>query len=251
MAILTMDTATDALAVAVGDKERTRASMAVLVPRAHSRLLQPSIVHVLQASGISAKELTMIGVGVGPGSYTGVRMAVSTAKAMADALQIPLVPIPTLAALAETAMPAHVSFGVVLTLLFARRGRAFGAIYEKRGHTWRVVTDLAAQPIDDWITQFQTYILQTAPQHIAIVHDFQESHGVLPLLANVEVPRVHLLDVVGGLGPALVRLALSGEYRAYQGVEIHPLAPVYALEVQAEVQVKQKENGGASLVTGI
>lgn len=253
MAILTMDTATDALAVAVGDIERVRASMAVAVPRAHSRLLQPSIQNVLTAAGVSAKDLTEIGVGVGPGSYTGVRMAVSTAKAMADTLQIPLVPIPTLLGLAEAVVPGSISDCVVMPLLFARRQRAYGAIYQKHGNRWTALTEIVAQPVTEWITQLQHHLSTRSTGSASIVHDFQESHGVLPLLADVTekfpVAQFHLLDAVGGLGPALIRLVSSGVYPSFTGNAVDTVLPEYALEVQAEV--KLRENGGESLVTGV
>src|SRR5579875_1060535 len=151
MAVLVMDTATEALAAAVGKQEEILGSTMFRVPRGHSRLLQPAIQHLLSNTGLQPNDITLIGVGVGPGSYTGVRLGVSTAKAMATALCVPLVRIPTLAAIAAAAVATRTPVPtLVVPLLFARRGRAFGAMYEKHQDEWSCRESCVVQPVEQW-----------------------------------------------------------------------------------------------------
>ncbi len=139
MAVLTLDTATNVAAVAVGAGATPLASMASMVPRGHSRVLQPAIAAVLETASLQPTQLTQIVVGIGPGSYTGVRLGVATAKAMASALTIPLVSVSTLLGMAESAVPYEAGGVIALPLLYARRKRAYGALYRKVGRRWEAL----------------------------------------------------------------------------------------------------------------
>lgn len=81
---------------------------------------------VLAQAGIGARELSLIGCGRGPGTFTGSRVAVATAKGLALALGCPIVPVSTLAALAASAP----SDGRILALLDARREQVYAGVYE-------------------------------------------------------------------------------------------------------------------------
>ncbi|OFW81201.1 MAG: tRNA (adenosine(37)-N6)-threonylcarbamoyltransferase complex dimerization subunit type 1 TsaB, partial [Alicyclobacillus sp. RIFOXYA1_FULL_53_8] len=141
MAVLVLDTATETLAVAVGDNHALLGSAAYRVARGHSVLLQPVVAEVMAHAGIKMDALQTIAVGIGPGSYTGVRIGVSTAKAMASVLGVDLVTVPTLFTLAEAAAPTPApasadGSSVVLAMLYARRQRAFGAVYQRVMGRW-------------------------------------------------------------------------------------------------------------------
>lgn len=253
MAVLVCDTATRILSVAVGQNGVPLASTAVDIPRGHSKLLQPTIESVLRAGGVAVGDLKAIGVGVGPGSYTGVRLAVSNAKAMAFALSLPMYTLSTLLAMAEAVVPyACDEATVVMPLLFARRNRAFGAIYRKHDWAWQVVVPVTVLPVVDWIEQLRDVCLgrvQIVPAYI--VHDFPEteqSHltALLDRLtcggesAHERTPGLAvalLQDVAGGIGNALVRLAAAGYAQTHSGRMVHGIVPEYGLQVEAEVKL--------------
>jgi tRNA threonylcarbamoyladenosine biosynthesis protein TsaB len=88
--ILAFDTSTPAVTVAAHDGERLLAEHTVLDARRHGELLAPGIATVLEVAGRSASEITRIAVGVGPGPFTGLRVGIVTALAMADALGVPV-----------------------------------------------------------------------------------------------------------------------------------------------------------------
>ena len=74
--------------------------------KTHSQTLLPMIHDMLQMAGTDVKELDAVAVASGPGSFTGLRIGASTAKGLAQALGIPIIPVPTLEGLAYNAAGA-------------------------------------------------------------------------------------------------------------------------------------------------
>ncbi|WP_206922062.1 tRNA (adenosine(37)-N6)-threonylcarbamoyltransferase complex dimerization subunit type 1 TsaB [Alicyclobacillus suci] len=246
MGVIVMDTATDAMAVAAGHLDGTLLSAVTQrVPRGHSRLLQPSISFVMQSAGFHPWEVERIGVGVGPGSYTGVRMAVATGKAMAHVLQVPLIAVPTLDAIALAAglgvpAPADGAEVSVLVLLFARRHRAFGAWFTVVGGRLASRSEAQVQSIADWLAQVPAH---TSVVPAVLVHDFPPDELALVNL-SVDLLPLSWGDVSTRFADALFRLALRDEYPVFAGERIHTVLPDYALPVEAEVKLELRQKGG-------
>lgn len=91
-----MDTSTAMLCTAVMDGGTLMAEKNILAQRGHAELLLPAIEEVLAEAGVSRQELAGIITGVGPGSYTGIRIAVTAAKSLAWTLDVPVVGISSL-----------------------------------------------------------------------------------------------------------------------------------------------------------
>jgi tRNA threonylcarbamoyladenosine biosynthesis protein TsaB len=127
--ILGLDTATPATAVAVlpdvGEPVELRHEPAPGERPGHARQLLPLAEQALDTLGATFADVTRIGVGVGPGTFTGLRIGVATARALAQATGAQLAAVSTLDALAEAAG----SDRPVLAVLDARRGEAFAAAY--------------------------------------------------------------------------------------------------------------------------
>jgi tRNA threonylcarbamoyladenosine biosynthesis protein TsaB len=106
MKLLALDTATDACsAAAYGDDvihERFE-----LAPRRHGQLLLSMVNEVLEQAGWDLSQLDAIAFGRGPGSFTGVRIAAATAQGVAIGAGLPVVPVSSLGALAQTAFAKH------------------------------------------------------------------------------------------------------------------------------------------------
>ncbi len=244
VAILAMDTATDSLGVAIGENENLIACATFRIPRGHSRILQPAIAHLLQHSGMDAASLSGICVGIGPGSYTGVRIAVSTAKAIAMALEVPLYPIPTLAGIAQASVPWDVVSNIlIMPMLFARRGRAFGALYKKNGNHIYCVQESLVMSVADWCKK-GVQVQQESGLDLVVIHDFLPKHDVqseLQLLSHASV--IQLQTVASRIGHAFITLVNSGDFQPVLGEQIHHVVPEYALEVEAEVKLREREAG--------
>ncbi len=99
--------------------------------RGHARALAPAIQDLLAHHGVGPRDLDLIVVGLGPGGYTGVRLALATAKTLSACLEKPLLGVPSTAVLA-----AHprVPPGAVLAAVDARHGLVYGGLYHKDEH---------------------------------------------------------------------------------------------------------------------
>lgn len=136
MALLGLDTSTAACSVCVlradGEIfERSPGSDRLLERPAHSRELMPAVAAVMGDAGVGWGELEAIAAGVGPGAFTGLRIGVATARALAHGAGLPLRPVSSLAALA-----AGIDSELALPLIDARRGEVFGALYEGGRPVW-------------------------------------------------------------------------------------------------------------------
>ncbi len=129
--ILAFDTSTDWLTIAIGEPGEIIAEMNEPAPRAHLNRLMPGIDSIIKLAKIKPRDIEQIAVGIGPGSFTGTRIAVSTAQGLAHALGCPLVGISTLDILA---MRQGSMSEVVYAVLDARRREIYTAGYEKHGH---------------------------------------------------------------------------------------------------------------------
>ena len=132
MAVLGLDTATRATTVAVDELELRDDPPAGARP-GHVTQVLPLIVATLRDAGIGWDGVTRIAVGVGPGTFTGLRIGIATARALAQARSIPLVGVSTLQSLALMAAGsgAHGSEELVAGVIDARRGELFAAAWER------------------------------------------------------------------------------------------------------------------------
>ena len=125
MILLALETATDACSAAllVDDQVQERFQLA---PRGHTALILPMIDELLAEAGIGIGRVDALAFGRGPGAFTGVRIAVGVAQGIAFAADLPVVPISTLAALAQGCEAER-----VLVALDARMDEVYWAAYER------------------------------------------------------------------------------------------------------------------------
>ena len=118
--ILAVDTSTEACSVALQIGNETIAKFAD-EPRSHSRLLMPMVQQVLAEAQIKVNQLDAIGVSIGPGSFTGLRIGFAAVQGMAYGADIPVVPISTLKLMVATfSRQKNPAVGEIMALLDAR-----------------------------------------------------------------------------------------------------------------------------------
>ena len=125
MLVLAFDTATLSGSVALVGPDGVIVEMSVHSKATHSERLLPAIHAVLAAADLRIADVEGFATGLGPGSFTGLRIALSTAKGLALGTGRPLVGVPTLDALAANMAPAP----LLCPMLDARKGEVFAAIY--------------------------------------------------------------------------------------------------------------------------
>ncbi|WP_445144434.1 tRNA (adenosine(37)-N6)-threonylcarbamoyltransferase complex dimerization subunit type 1 TsaB [Dyella sp. Tek66A03] len=137
MNLLAIETATEACSVALihGDEVIARSEIA---PRRHAELVLPMADALLAEAGLGRHALNVIAVGRGPGAFTGVRLGISLAQGMALALDIPVVTVSSLAALA---LEAPEDDAAILAVIDARMGEIYAASYRRDDNGGLVALD--------------------------------------------------------------------------------------------------------------
>jgi tRNA threonylcarbamoyladenosine biosynthesis protein TsaB len=128
MLLLCIDTATPQVGVAIGSDDEIMGRIQLARGKLHAEQLAPAIKYLFDELAVSPDQLAGIGVGIGPGLFTGLRVGVTTAKVMAQALRIPLIAVPSLDLLA---FEVRYCDRLVVTVLDARRGEVFYATYRQ------------------------------------------------------------------------------------------------------------------------
>lgn len=136
MKLLAIETATEACSVALvyegGLIERYQ-----LAPREHAALVLPMIQELLSEAGLSLQQLDAIAFGRGPGSFTGVRIAASVTQGLAYAAGLPVVPVSTLAALAQGALRESAAKAVIAAI-DARMEEIYWGVYRESAGVMQV-----------------------------------------------------------------------------------------------------------------
>ena len=154
--LLAIETATESCSAAllVGDAAIERSEIA---PRRHAELILPMIESLLAEAGVTRRQIDGIAVGRGPGAFTGVRLAISVAQGLALGLDVPVVPVSSLAALAQDVdAPRDLP---ILAVIDARMGEIYAGAFRRGSHglvepfgeeSVGPAAQLALPPVDDW-----------------------------------------------------------------------------------------------------
>lgn len=201
MFVLGVDTATAVTSVAVGTEEGPCASVDVRHERAHAELLAPSVRWVLDQAGVEPSSLAGIAVGTGPGLFTGLRVGVSSAKALAQAWKLPMVGVPSLDLVAFA--HRHAARTICATI-DARRGEVFAALYRHAPLGIQRITRYAVMRPDRLAAELEARredvllcgegVLRYAPEFERICQELGGSAQATPsagCLVELALPRFH------------------------------------------------------------
>lgn len=133
--ILQIETATTSCSVALALNGEVIAVKELNERNIHASHITLFIEEVMAAAGRSLRELDAVAVSMGPGSYTGLRIGVSTAKGLCYALDIPLIAINTLDAMASAKAQQGDSRTLYCPMIDARRMEVYLAVYDSEGNT--------------------------------------------------------------------------------------------------------------------
>ena len=125
MKVLAFDTSSKALSLAILEDKQVLAETTINIKKNHSITLMPAIDFLMASLDWTPKDLDRIVVAEGPGSYTGLRIAVATAKTLAHTLNIELVGMSSLLSLVP-----HQQEGLLVPLMDARRNNVYAGFYE-------------------------------------------------------------------------------------------------------------------------
>ena len=145
MTILAIDTSTLVSSVALAEQGRLLAELTLQTKKTHSEHLMPHIADILDKAGKIRSDLTAIAVSIGPGSFTGLRIGLATAKALAYTLHLPLAGVPTMAALAFGCYAPGLTLAPMLD---AQKGNVYFALYRWEEGTFQELTTPAVAAVE-------------------------------------------------------------------------------------------------------
>jgi tRNA threonylcarbamoyladenosine biosynthesis protein TsaB len=226
--ILGIETATQQVGVAVGGHEGVIATFEVARGRRHAEILTPAIEFTLKQADIELAEISCIAVDVGPGLFTGMRVGLAAAKALAQALRIPMIGISSLDLLA---FPCRHTDRVVVPVIDARKGEVFWSMYRQVPGGVQQVAVPTVGPVDDLVAD-----LLARSQDVLCVGDGAERY-------HEEILDGYRCEISGPAHPpvgALVQLAharaLREEYRRPGEIE-----PIYLRAPDAQINWSMRE----------
>ncbi|MBW3610120.1 MAG: tRNA (adenosine(37)-N6)-threonylcarbamoyltransferase complex dimerization subunit type 1 TsaB [Actinobacteria bacterium] len=231
MLVLGIETATPQVGCALGAHEGVLASFHASRGRRHAETLVPAIDFICRQARVELDEIGAIAADVGPGLFTGLRVGVVTAKAMALALRVPVIGVSSLDLLA---FPVRWTHRRIVSVVDARRGEVFYGFYRQvPGGVQRLSEHRIGDP-----EELCSEILATGDECLAV------GDGALRYAEQLqELTRV----VVGDAGLAypsagsLVQLAHARALRE-EFINSWELAPVYLRKADAEINWTTRED---------
>jgi tRNA threonylcarbamoyladenosine biosynthesis protein TsaB len=179
MKVLALETATTTGGIAIlEDSLGLISESRINIRIAHSERLMSAIEWLLNASRITMGDIDAFAVSIGPGSFTGLRIGLSTAKGLCYATGKPIVPVPTLDALART-LPfcPH----LICPMLDARKNEVYTAIYKwEKGTMKKVINETSVKPSDllDVINETTVFLGEGAKIYKQIITDCLHKNAV-------------------------------------------------------------------------
>lgn len=238
MRILALDSSAVSASVAVVDGLKLLGEGFVNTRLTHSQTLMPMVQQVLTCAQIPLSSMDVFAVTVGPGSFTGVRIAASCIQGMAMAQNKPCVGVSTLEAIAYSLTDLE---GVICAVMDARRQQVYNACFENHGGILTRLTPDRALSIDHLAQECQAYQkpVYLAGDGAVLCYESAAFRG----LADVRLP-AEPLRFQRGYGVA--RAALES-LQHKPAVDAGELVPVYLRPPQAERELKQRLQREAEL----
>jgi universal bacterial protein YeaZ len=141
--ILMIETSTGCCSVALSRGNEIIAERVTTTPRQHASILAPFVQEVLSEAGVTMSECNAVSVSEGPGSYTGLRVGVSTAKGLCFGAGKPLVSVNTLQVLA---IQGAGKADIIIPMIDARRMEVYTAVFDSNGSQ---LSDVEAKILDE------------------------------------------------------------------------------------------------------
>ena len=227
MKILSIDTSSKLCTIAILEdsillKEHTQDSGLT-----HSETLIPRIKEMFEELNLALNDIDLIVCDKGPGSFTGIRIGVATAKAFSDSLEIESIGISSLESLVYNVKED----GLICSLIDARNENVYVSIFERVNGTYILKKDFSVETISDIVNELKNY-----KRHITFVGD-----GAVNYKNEIENVLFDKSQFVTNNDLSAYNLAIAG-LSHYKNNERPDILPLYLRKPQAERILEQKNN---------
>lgn len=224
MRVLGLDTSTKYAGVAVVEEGKLLAHASLQFMASHSEKLIPEIAHTLEIMKIPLESIEIYAVTIGPGSFTGLRVAISTVKGLSFVTGKKIAPLSTLEVMAR-GLP--LTDFCICPMLDARKNEVYAALFKwKDGILIRLRDDSVLKPerLVEWISEKTVFIGDGASLYRdKLINTFSDKAFFTHSIYNVPSPAI---------------VALMGEEKSKRGelVSARTLAPLYLRKSEAEIK---------------
>ncbi|MDI6816596.1 MAG: tRNA (adenosine(37)-N6)-threonylcarbamoyltransferase complex dimerization subunit type 1 TsaB [Actinomycetota bacterium] len=235
MLILSIDTSSPVLTVALHNGDMIVGEETTWMPRGHMSKLIPFIDELLTTKGFKIDDVTQMVVGSGPGSYTGLRIGMVIARTFAQLLEVPIIGVPSADAIAYRNIPEA---GIVCPIIDAKRGEVYAALYRPNdGSIERITEFMAIHP-----GELARKLRDEGCERVVFAGDAVKLYAGVLAEALGERAVFAAEEAWWPLASDLASLALpriiAGEFD-----ELYKLAPIYVRLSQAEEMWEKRHRG--------
>jgi tRNA threonylcarbamoyladenosine biosynthesis protein TsaB len=228
--ILGIETATQQVGCAIGGQEGVLASFGVARGPHHAETLVPSIKFLFEQARMELDEVKCVAVDVGPGLFTGLRVGVATAKAMAMALRVPMIGLSSLDLLAYSVRHTD---RTIVPVIDGKRNEVFWARYRHVAGGIQRLSDYEVSRPEDVVAE-----LNAAKEESLLVGD-----GVRRYASAFEGEELLQLEMISNAHPSAKALVELAQPRALREEFVQPseLEVLYLRKSDAEVNWERRE----------
>lgn len=236
MNILAIDTSNRVMSIAIIQNGVVSAEKTTNIKRNHSLQLMPSITALMESIDLKAAALDKIVVAKGPGSFTGVRIGLTTAKTLAWTLNIPIVGVSSLEVLAYN---GQFFDGLVCAFFDARRSQVYGGLYSYNQKKDELLTLHEANALlDDWLAMLKernSPVLFLSPD--MLIH----KDAIISSLGDLAViPNGHSWNI-----PSAAKLGVAAINKESEST--HSLVPNYLRLAEAEAKWLEQQGNSKNV----
>lgn len=214
--------------VAVMTDDRLIAEHTLTVAMTHTERLMTAIDDLLRAATLRIHDIDGVAISIGPGSFTGLRIGVTTAKSLAYSIQKPIMAVPTLDALAAQYLFTDV---LICPMLDARKKEVYAALYRNQRETVERQSAYVVMPPDRFLRDVHEPVILLGDGASAYRHTISEILGERAIFADAahRLPRASLIAKLG-----------DERFSAGQTDDCLALTPLYIRKSDAEIHWDQK-----------
>jgi tRNA threonylcarbamoyl adenosine modification protein YeaZ len=230
MKVLGIDTSSQNASIAIIDNEKLIAEYTINTKKTHSQKLMPMIEEMFKASDMKIDEIDLIGICIGPGSFTGLRIGMATAKAIAHVRNIPIVGVNSLESLAFN---MNLSKFTIFPIIDAQRNQVYTSGYTWENNKFKSLGDINVISIDELVEN----IKNGSDEVIFLGEAVNLYKETFENIKNINIaPSSHNISRAS----SLCQLAIN---KYNNNIDIHncyTINPMYIRKSQAEVQYDEK-----------
>lgn len=231
MKVLAVDTSSVVATVALMEDERLLGEYSINNKKTHSQKLMVMIKEILAGLELKPSDIDVYAASIGPGSFTGLRIGVTTVKAMAYANSKPVIGVPTLDALAYNVVTSGL---IICPILDARNNQVFTALYRQKNNQLERLTEYMGIPVTELLQ-----LIKEKDKAVIFVGDAVGLHKecfIAELGENCEFsPLAMRLQRGASVAEIALKMAKEGKFESS-----FELVPFYLRKSQAERELEKK-----------